>query len=50
MAATARGNMELQNKAKKELASATDPLEKLRLVCLSRAHRVLRYLKELFFM
>jgi len=36
MSATNRGNAELVAKSKKELASATDPLEKLRLTCLSR--------------
>lgn len=36
MAATSRTNAELQRKAKSALNKATDPIEKLRLACLSR--------------
>ena len=36
MAATSRTNAELQRKAKTAQKSATDPIEKLRLACLSR--------------
>lgn len=36
MAATSRTNAELQRKAKTALNKATDPIEKLRLACLSR--------------
>lgn len=36
MAATSRTNNELQRNAKKALGKATDPVEKLRLACLSR--------------
>lgn len=36
MAATSRSNAELQRKAKLLEAKTTDPIEKLRLACLSR--------------
>lgn len=36
MACTARGNRELQAKAKAQLQTAKDPIERLRLQCLSR--------------
>lgn len=36
MAATQRQNRELQQKAKKQLQTCQDPVEKLRLQCLSR--------------
>lgn len=36
MAATDRGNRELKMKAKAQLQTAVDPLERLRLQCLSR--------------
>lgn len=36
MACTERGNRELKHKAKEQLKSATDSLERLRLQCLAR--------------
>ena len=36
MSLTNRGNKELQMKAKEKLKNASDPLERLRLQCLSR--------------
>ena len=48
MAATIRGNRELQAKSKQQLKNAKDPIEKLRLQCLSRGANGIKGLGRTF--
>jgi len=48
MACTNRGNRELQEKAKKQLKTAKDPIEKLRLQCLARGANGIKGLGRTF--